>query len=200
MILESLFRITNARFKEKGVLPTQVVIRRHGMERKYHIQTIVAIASRVAGKKRTIGIKDMASAAAIIRIAGREMYKYRKSSPVAGFALRDVEKTAIGPDVRVVDLREDHYNVEGLVLDRLLRVIADDRESQCTQQHGHAAIEKLLNTDIIIVSTPLESARMQDYLARRVLKPVVVTGDEIKDYYNAPVTKGEWSKPTVAYG
>lgn len=200
MILESLFRITNSRYQKKNELPAHVTIRRHGFERKYHIQTIVAIASRIAGKKRTIGVSDAANAAAIIRIAAREMFKYRKSSPVACWALRDVPKTQLPAEARVVDLREQHLNVEGLVLDRLMRVISGDQEGPCTQQHGQAAIAKLLETDIIIVNTPLESSRMQDYLARRVLKPVVVTGDEIKGYYEAPVTEGQWSKPTVAYG
>lgn len=92
MILESLLRITRARFKESGKLPAHVTIRRHGFERKYHITTIVAIASRIAGKKRTIGVSDEQNAACMIRIASREMYKYRKQSPVACWALRDVEK------------------------------------------------------------------------------------------------------------
>ena len=200
MILESLLRITRARFKESGKLPAHVTIRRHGFERKYHITNIVAIASRIAGKKRTIGVSDEQNAACMIRIASREMYKYRKQSPVACWALRDVEKTPLPAAARVIDLREDYCNVEGLVLDRLMRVIKADQSGECSQQHGVAAVQKLLETDIIIVNTPLESARMQDYLARRVLKPVVVTGEEIAGYYDAPVTKGEWSKPTVAYG
>ncbi|QXO09821.1 hypothetical protein pEaSNUABM38_00099 [Erwinia phage pEa_SNUABM_38] len=200
MILESLLRITSSRFRKNGKLPPHVTIRRHGFERKYHLQTIVAIASRLAGKKRTIGISNEENAACMVRIASREIYKYRKQSPVACWALRDVEKTPLPATARVVDLREQHYNVDGLVLDRLLRVLSGDQSGDCSQQHGVATVQKLLETDIIIVNTPLESARMQDYLARRVLKPVVVTGEEIAGYYDAPVTAGEWGKPTVAYG
>lgn len=200
MILESLFRIASARVKKDNALPEYITIQRDGFRRKYHINEVVSIASKIVGKSRSVGVKNVEAAKEILLRARDVMFVYRQCSPVACWALIDLPKTEIKSYVRIVDLREKTCNVAGLALTRLNKALTRDADMQVSHQDSMAAIQLMMETDLVIVETPLECQRMQDYLASRVLKPVVVHTKEIEGYYDAPITEGTWSKPTVAHG
>lgn len=199
MILESLFRIVCSRVKKNNALPEYVTIQRDGFRHKYHINEVVRMASKVIGKERSVGIKDVAGAISVLLRARDAMYVYRQSSPVSCWALNNVPKEPIGEHVRVVDLRKEFCNVEGLALPRLHKALYKDYDGVISPQNSMAAIKLLLVTDIVIVDTPLESQRMQSYLASRILKTVVVHSKEVEGYYTAPGSEGKWSEPFVAH-
>lgn len=197
MILESLFRIVCSRIKKTNALPGYVTINRDGFRHKYHINEIVRIASKVIGKERSVGIKNVEVATQVLLRARDAMFIYRQASPVACWALNNVRKIPIGEHIRVVDLRKASCNVEGPALPRLLKSISKDDDVKVSPQNSMAAVKLILETDIIIVDTPLECQRLQSYLASRVLKAVVVHAAEIEGYYNPPLKDIEWSEPFV---
>lgn len=200
MILESLFRIACSRAKKENILPEYITIQRDGFRHKYHINEVVRIASKIVGKERSVGVKNVDAAKEILLRARDAMFVYRQASPVACWALTDLPKSEIKPFVRVVDLRPKTCNIAGLALTRLGKALTRDANLQVSHQDSMAAVKLMMETDLVIVETPLECQRMQDYLASRVLKPVVVHSKEIEGYYNAPITEGSWSEPTVAHG
>lgn len=200
MILDSLFRIVCSRIKKNDGLPEYVTIQRDGFRHKYHINEIVRIASKVIGKERSVGIKDVELASRVLMRARDAMFIYRQSSPVACWALNNVEKVPVNEHVRVVDLRKESCNVEGLALPRLLKALDKEHNGVVSPQNSMAAVKLLMATDLVIVDTPLEAQRIQGYLAERILKAAVAHSKEIEGYYTPPKKDGVWSEPFVAQG
>lgn len=203
MILDSLFRIAAHDFRVNGKLPDYVHIRRKGgFHRDYHIREVVALASKVCGLKKTVGIKREKNAVGILRKAARIMHELRLMSPICGFVLNDLPKTKITGNVRVGDLRPETSNVVGMARVRLEAAMnGSAKDVVLRPEHRYAAVELAKKTDIFVVETDIQSARLQDFLARANLTSAVVTHETIKDYYDPmPVSDegGEWSEPLIA--
>lgn len=202
MILDSLFRIAAHDFRVNGKLPEHVHIRRKGgFHRDYHIREVVALASKVCGLKKTVGIKREKNALGILRKAARIMHEQRLLSPVCGYVVNDMPKTKITGNIRVGDLRKETCNVSGMARVRFEAAMNNTaKETILRPEHRYAAVELANKLDIFIVDTDIQSARLQDFLARGNLPTVVVTHEDIKDFYDpmpAPV-EGDWSEPLIA--
>lgn len=201
MILDSLFRIAAHDFRVNGKLPEYVHIRRKGgFHRDYHIREVVALASKVCGLKKTVGIKREKNALGILRKAARIMHEQRLLSPVCGYVLTDLPKTKITGNVKVGDLRSASCNVVGMARVRLEAAMNNTaKETVLRPEHRYAAVEMAKQTDIFVVDTDIQSARLQDFLARANLSSVVVTHEDIKDFYEvSPEAREDWSEPLIA--
>tara|TARA_Y100001956_G_scaffold11814_1_gene11013 strand:- start:348 stop:962 length:615 start_codon:yes stop_codon:yes gene_type:complete len=202
MILDSLFRLAAHDFRKNGKLPDHVHIRRKGgFHRDYHIREVVALASKVCGLNKTVGIKREKNAIGILRKAARILHDQRLLSPVCGYVVSDIPKNKITGNVRVGDLRAETCNVTGLARVRLESAMNNTAKDVVLRpEHRYAAVELAKKIDVFIVDTDIQSARLQDFLARANLTTVVTTHEVIDEFYDAPLAEeaSVWSEPLVA--
>lgn len=202
MILDSLFRLAASEFRKNDKLPDHVHIRRKGgFHRDYHIREVVALASKVCGLSKTVGIRRSKNAVGILRKAARIMHEQRLLSPVCGYVIGDLPKTKITGNIHVGDLRSATCNVTGLARVRLEAAMNNTAKDVVLRpEHRYAAVELAQKLDIFIVDTDVQSARLQDFLARANLTTVVTTNEIIKDYYDAlPCDETDgWSEALIA--
>ncbi|AFQ96567.1 hypothetical protein G173_gp022 [Erwinia phage phiEaH2] len=193
MILDSLFLVTITHINKNGKPPRNVFIERHGFIRRYHLQAVLVIACKVAQMKRP---SVACSTNHILMILQRAISVIRRKRRRASFRFypNSTNKVVGGDMSKVVDLREASCNVRGLALNRLLGVI-NETGREPTPPEGQAALELLRNAELVIVDTDLQSARMQNYLARQVLLTLCVTGEQASELTLPEVPV--WGDPQV---
>lgn len=193
MILDSLFLVTITSINKNGKLPRNVCISRHGFTRRYHLCSVLDIACKVAEMKRP---SQTCSTAHVLMILQRAISVVRRKRRRSSFRFypNSTNKVVGGNMDKVVDLRAASCNITGLALNRLLIVI-NETDRTPTPQEGQAALELLRKTELVIVDTELQSARMQNYLAKQVLLSLCVTGEQASDLTlpDVPV----WGDPQV---
>lgn len=193
MILDSLFLITNAYIGSNGKVPNRIFIRRKGYNCVYHISSVVDIACKITGVKRPKTISDVVRIRGLMRKACADMYRYRRKAPYR-YLPKSVGKVT-GENVgKIIDLRDGHVSVAGIVYDRLLAVI-NATGTRPSQQAAIMTNATVADVEMFIVDNDKQSYRLQKFLADRGFKALVVTGDKAEGYGN----EEGWSAPGVGY-
>lgn len=200
MILDSVLRIAAHHIRTTNKLPESVVIRRKGGVFTYPLPLVVKLASKVQGYQGTVGLNDPLRAKKAIKNASYVLYRRRCASPLAGWVTKGKEKTMVTDELKTIDLRPGHINVEGLAYERLMYIIATDTADQVmTRNHHVALIEALKDVQLIIVPSVRASTKIQNYLARRVFDIIVLTEKQLEGYHKDKPASHDWGKPTIGH-
>lgn len=194
MILDSLFLITIAHINKHGKLPSNVCISRAGFVRRYHPCAVLTLACKVIDIKRPAYTCSTQHAMMILQRAISVIRRKRRRAPFRFYP--NSTNKVLGCNMEgVLDLRAGSCNVTGLAYNRLYGVINEVDKSP-TPQEGQATLALLRTATLIIVDTDIQCARMQDYLAKRVLLTLCVTGEQASEL-TLPSVETVWGEPQV---
>ena len=195
MILDSLLLITVSYINKTGKLPKRgVTIERDGFKHRYPLTKILDLAARLAKMRRP---NSEAAPKYVLLVLQRAISEVRRKRRRAAFRFypNSTQQVVGEYNNMVVDLRAGRSNVTGLAYNRLKRIL-DDSDALTTPQEGQAALTLLRGTELVIVDTAVEAARMQHYLAKQGLVLLCVTSAQAANL-TAPQTSEVWSDPIV---
>lgn len=195
MILDSLLLITVSYINKTGKLPKRgVTIERDGFKHRYPLTKILDLAARLAKMRRP---NSEAAPKYVLLVLQRAISEVRRKRRRAAFRFypNSTQQVVGEYNDMVVDLRAGRSNVTGLAYNRLKRIL-DDSDALTTPQEGQAALTLLRGTELVIVDTAVEAARMQHYLAKQGLVLLCVTSAQAANL-TAPQTSEVWSDPIV---
>lgn len=195
MILDSLLLITVSYINKTGKLPKRgVTIERDGFKHRYPLTKILDLAARLAKMRRP---NSEAAPKYVLMVLQRAISEVRRKRRRAAFRFypNSTQQVVGEYNDMVVDLRAGRSNVTGMAYNRLKRIL-DDSDALTTPQEGQAALTLLRGTELVIVDTAVEAARMQHYLAKQGLVLLCVTSAQAANL-TAPQTSEVWSDPIV---
>ena len=195
MILDSLLLITVSYINKTGKLPKRgVTIERDGFKHRYPLTKILDLAARLAKMRRP---NSEAAPKYVLLVLQRAISEVRRKRRRAAFRFypNSTQQVVGEYNDMVVDLRAGRSNVTGMAYNRLKRIL-DDSDALTTPQEGQAALTLLRGTELVIVDTAVEAARMQHYLAKQGLVLLCVTSAQAANL-TAPQTSEVWSGPIV---
>lgn len=195
MILDSLLLITVSYINKTGKLPKRgVTIERDGFKHRYPLTKILDLAARLAKMRRP---NSEAAPKYVLLVLQRAISEVRRKRRRAAFRFypNSTQQVVGEYNDMVVDLRAGRSNVTGMAYNRLKRIL-DDSDALTTPQEGQAALTLLRGTELVIVDTAVEAARMQHYLAKQGLVLLCVTSAQAANL-TAPQTSEVWSDPIV---
>lgn len=195
MILDSLLLITVSYINKTGKLPKRgVTIERDGFKHRYPLTKILDLAARLAKMRRP---NSEAAPKYVLLVLQRAISEVRRKRRRAAFRFypNSTQQVVGEYSNMVVDLRAGRSNVTGLAYNRLKRIL-DDSDALTTPQEGQAALTLLRGSELVIVDTAVQAARMQHYLAKQGLVLLCVPSAQAANLA-MPETSEVWSDPIV---